>query len=416
MKTKIHRGTHEIGGTCIEITANNGKTLLVDFGSPLNKENPDIEYAKNIKADAVLISHPHQDHYGLIDIINSETQIYIGEISINLINTVKDFLGKKRFVKNINTISAWKEFTIENTFKIKPYLVDHSSPEAFAFLIEVDGKRIFYSGDFRATGRKQVVFDNLINNPPKDIDLLFIEGTMIKRDNQKYKTEYEIESVFYEIFKTQTNVSFVLSSAQNIDRFVSVFKACLKLNKTVIIDVYTAKILDIVSQKSSGLPTIDWKNIKVFTKGSHIEKVKSDIDFVNRIKKREIGNEVFANPKNYVYFLRMPNEKFVEHIKKLGGKINIIYSQWGGYLETENKMYFTDYINKLKNSSDINYHHIHTSGHATIDKLILLAEKLQAKKIVPVHTEEPEMLKKVFGEAKLNNIEVWEDNVEYEII
>ena len=47
MRIKVYRGTKEIGGTCIEITADNGKKIWVDLGSPLSNENPDIEYAKN---------------------------------------------------------------------------------------------------------------------------------------------------------------------------------------------------------------------------------------------------------------------------------------------------------------------------------------------------------------------------------
>ena len=32
MKAKIYRGTKEIGGTCAELTADNGKILWVDLG------------------------------------------------------------------------------------------------------------------------------------------------------------------------------------------------------------------------------------------------------------------------------------------------------------------------------------------------------------------------------------------------
>ena len=105
MKIKIHRGTHEIGGTCVEITADNGKTLLVDFGSPLSMENPNIEYAKDLKADALLISHAHQDHYGLLEYLDKYTHTYIGETSLGLINIVRGFLNEKKYENNITTFS-----------------------------------------------------------------------------------------------------------------------------------------------------------------------------------------------------------------------------------------------------------------------------------------------------------------------
>ena len=47
MKVKIYRGTKEIGGTCVELTADNGKILWVDLGAPLDDKKPNIDYANN---------------------------------------------------------------------------------------------------------------------------------------------------------------------------------------------------------------------------------------------------------------------------------------------------------------------------------------------------------------------------------
>lgn len=414
MKLKIHRGTHEIGGTCIELIANNGKTLLVDFGSPLNEENPNIEYAMNLKADALLISHAHQDHYGLLEYIDKSTQIYIGKVTLGLINIVRFFLNVKIFTENITTFVPWKEFEIAETFKVYPYLVDHSSPEAFSFVIEADNKRLFYSGDFRATGYKQKVFFKLIDKPPKNIDLMFLEGTMAKRTNQKFETEEKIYDNFCRIFTEQKNTSFVISSAQNIDRFVSVFKACKRANKTVVVDIYNSMILDLVKIYSPGLPVIEWENVKVYNNPSQRQRI-TDEELLTRFDKEDVGSGVFTNPSDYVYFVRMPNPKLIEVLKEKGGNINVIFSQWEGYLKDEHEMYFTKYINQLKESEFVNFHQIHTSGHATIDVLIQLAEAINPKKIVPIHTEYPEQMKKYFDKSHLQVAEIWEDNVEYSI-
>ena len=74
MKAKIYRGTKEIGGTCVELTADNGKILWIDLGAPLEEKNPNVEYAHN-KVDALLISHPHQDHFGLMEKVGTEVPI-----------------------------------------------------------------------------------------------------------------------------------------------------------------------------------------------------------------------------------------------------------------------------------------------------------------------------------------------------
>ena len=90
MNICIHRSTHEIGGSCAEIWTENTR-IIVDIGMPLinpdgspfdsrevhdrsvsdlikDKTLPDIKglYASDeTSVDAVLISHPHLDHYGL---------------------------------------------------------------------------------------------------------------------------------------------------------------------------------------------------------------------------------------------------------------------------------------------------------------------------------------------------------------
>ncbi len=417
MKAKIYRGTKEIGGTCIELTAQNGKKLWIDLGLPLDKTNPNVDYVKENKPDALLISHPHLDHYGLMEFVNQDTPVYIGSVSRELINAPRIFLDFPFIKKDFRIIEPWKPFVIADTFKITPHLVDHSSPEAFAFLIEADEKRIFYSGDFRATGRKKILFENLIKNPPSNIDLLLLEGTMIERENKGYKNEEEIEIALTGIFKNQKNISIVISSAQNIDRFVSVVNACKRTGKKVVIDIYNAWVLEKVKEKSPKLPTIEWKEVLVYKSKSQFEKISNDeyADFRNRISENSIENKVFTNPSNYVYFMRCPSEKFLEALKNKD-KINLIYSQWDGYLKEEYKMYFTETINKIKaNEIDFNYKPIHTSGHATIKDLLIFSHALKPQKIVPIHTQYPQKMKEEFENDGMKNVYLWDDNKEYEL-
>ncbi|MDD4871302.1 MAG: hypothetical protein PHR77_12145 [Kiritimatiellae bacterium] len=107
MKIKVYRGTKEIGGTCIELTADNGKKLWVDLGLPLCSDNLNTNYAHN-HTDALLISHPHQDHYGLMEVIDRNTPVYIGQVSLDLINATKIFLKKPLLNGKLNIIEPWK--------------------------------------------------------------------------------------------------------------------------------------------------------------------------------------------------------------------------------------------------------------------------------------------------------------------
>lgn len=88
----------------------------------------------------------------------------------------------------------------------------------------------------------------IINNPPKNIDLLFLEGTMLRRSNEDFPTEKDVEEIIYKTIKNQENISFLISSSQNIDRIVSAYRACKRSGKILIIDIYTAWVLEQLKQ------------------------------------------------------------------------------------------------------------------------------------------------------------------------
>jgi ribonuclease J len=64
-------------------------------------------------------------------------------------------------------------------------LNDHSAFDAYSFLVEADGKSLFYSADFRGHGRKSRLFDQFLKTAPKPVDVLLMEGTTIGRDDGK---------------------------------------------------------------------------------------------------------------------------------------------------------------------------------------------------------------------------------------
>jgi ribonuclease J len=241
----IHRGSNEIGGTCIQLSTDK-TTILLDLGLPLSKRSRELGLLPTslpMKPDAILISHPHQDHFGLIDAIAPDVPVYIGELGKHLIDATRMLIGKRLHNNKFRHFKSWQPFKIGD-FTIKPYLVDHSAVDAYAFLIEVEGKRVFYSGDFRAHGRKSILFDKIVNDPPREIGLLFMEGTMFERSNDDFPAEVDVENRIYEIIKDQKNITFLISSSQNIDRIVSAYRACLKARKKLVIDIYTAWVLE----------------------------------------------------------------------------------------------------------------------------------------------------------------------------
>lgn len=106
MRIKIYRGTHEIGGSCVEIK-NKDTRIIIDIGIPLNVAEidsddilPKVEglYSSTFpqkKVNAIFISHSHLDHYGLLGNISKEIPIFIGEASKDLIEISNLFMKDK---------------------------------------------------------------------------------------------------------------------------------------------------------------------------------------------------------------------------------------------------------------------------------------------------------------------------------
>jgi len=405
MKIIIHRGSHEIGGTCIQLCTST-TTILLDLGLPLSPESRELNIGA-LKPNAVIISHPHQDHFGLIDKLPPKVPVYIGELGKSLIDVTRVILGNALHNNNFRHFKSWQPFSVGD-FTITPYLMDHSAVDAYGFLIEAEGKKIYYSGDFRAHGRKHKLFDNMVKIPPKEIDLLFMEGTMLQRSNDKFPSEKAVEEKIFETIQKQKNITFLISSSQNIDRIASAYRACKRTGKILVIDIYTAWILEKVRRVSDKVPGMEREEVRVYADFSLDNKLKENPeyfgDFRSRIYKHRIQwKELIASPSNYLYFGRMSSFRKIRALRG-AEPVNVIYSQWDGYLKGSNKDYFgAEQMAAIQNDPQINFVYAHTSGHATVKDLQKFAAALNPNMLVPVHTEYGQEYSQLFKNAKILN-------------
>ena len=263
MRLCVHRGTSEIGGNCIEIEAS-GKSILLDLGMPLMgglspaeamPPVPGLTDGSNPNLLAIVISHPHADHYGLASDAHPSIPVYIGSEAHKLLRAAVAFTPFGIDLPNAVHYRHGQPFDI-GPFRLTPYLVDHSAFDAYAFLIEMGGKRVFYSGDLRGHGWKSRRFDDLVTNGPANVDLMLLEGTTLGRDaSRRSETEAElVERVAASIAETQ-GIVLAAFAGQNIDRFVTFFKAAQRTRRHFVVDLYLAHLLRALGRKSLPDPT-----------------------------------------------------------------------------------------------------------------------------------------------------------------
>ena len=144
-------------------------------------------------------------------------------------------------------------------------------------MIEAEGKRVLYSGDFRGHGKKSTLYKRFIANPPKDIDYLIMEGTGIDGKDCDYEKEEELRDRLVTIFKEKKGLIFFACSSQNIDRISSLYSACRRSGRILVLDPYTIHLLDVLRKRAPKIPQFDFKDIRVFfTSDSNTRRLADD--------------------------------------------------------------------------------------------------------------------------------------------
>ena len=384
MEINIIRGQNQIGGSIIEVSSKNTKIIL-DVGSNLEDKEivvPEIEglFKGEAKYDGVLISHYHSDHEGLATKILPEIPIYMGEKSHEIHKVTREYI-KKEYLKEPKTFKADEEFLIGD-IKITPYLCDHSAFDSHMFLLECEGKKILYTGDFRSNGRKS--FEPLLRKLPK-VDILITEGTNLSNNKigKINLTEKELEKKGIELLEGNDRPVFVLMAGTNIDRLVTFYKIANATKRLFLLDTYAGKITDTIGGNIPNPRT--FSNVKIFQTSSRKHEILENYK-KNKISRDKIANSSFlmcvrASMKKYL-------EKYPEEFSFEG--CTMFYSMWEGYKKQENMKEFLKFMEE-KGVKTIS---LHTSGHADEKDFDKLIKKIEPEIIIPVHTENSEWFKR----------------------
>ncbi|MEQ4489575.1 MAG: MBL fold metallo-hydrolase [Dehalococcoides mccartyi] len=412
MRVCIHRGSKQIGGSCVEVKSADQR-LLVDLGLPLDAEEDGAQYLPQIQGLnnrdpsllAILISHPHLDHFGLLAYVSQGIPSGMGPAARRIMAAAAPFLPGDW----ITPTPGW-DFVSEvpiniGPFRVTPFLIDHSAYDAYSILIEAEGRRLFYSGDFRAHGRKSPLYERFVTHPPSPVDALLVEGSSLGRldEDKHFPSEAEIEDELVRIFIETEGMVLVHTSAQNIDRIVSIFRACKKSERRLVVDLYAAAILEATGNPR--IPQSDWPEVVLYIPQAQRVQIKNNAWF--DLLKRHSAHRIFIeNLKDVstksVLLFRPVHCADLTRADCLAGVV-YVYSQWEGYWERESFIRLRSWLQEHK----ISDRHIHTSGHASIADLKRFVSALSPGKVIPIHTFMPERYPALFANVELHNDGEW---------
>lgn len=384
----IHRSAHEIGGNCIEL-AFDGHRILLDVGSPLDATDggqlPET-LDRSAHVDAVVLSHAHHDHVGLLGDLPTTWPIWSGAPTRDL-TCLSAAVGGRRLDAPWTTWRSFEPFTA-GPFTVTPLLTDHSAFDAHMVLVEVGGRRILYSGDFRTNGRKGVLVERLMRDPPDDVDVLLLEGTTLGRTGVP-PTEAALEASFARVFEATPGRVFVTWSAQNIDRTVTLYKAARRSGRALVLDLYALDVMRRLTRYNDSLPRLGWAGIEavVTSKMKWLYEQPDRLNepgWVEEVARSRcaMGAARLAARDDVVVMLR-PSllRDFVPRGLAPRSHDAWIFSMWSGYTGTAT---YAD-MRAAFASVGVSPTQIHTSGHATRDALRAFARSIGARHLVPIH-------------------------------
>jgi len=169
-------------------------------------------------------------------------------------------------------------------------------------------------------------------------------------------------------------------------------RATRRSGKTLVIDLYTAFVLDRLGSISPNIPQFSWEGIKVLFSHYHAGKLaEQDKKILYKYRKAKIDfDEIRTNPQDKVLLAKDSRYcRIVIDKLQPNTKATAIFSMWHGYLERSDLKQFLE-------SHNITLTEIHTSGHAYVSDLKKLAGALKPRFVIPIHTFYPEKYTEIF--------------------
>ena len=383
MKICIHRGTHQIGGIAAEIATETTR-ILIDMGDELSLDPGFVSAPLHIpgvtdangRCDAVLFTHYHGDHTGQMLRIRPDIPLYAGALAKDIMRLSSAHSWKKdevlcKRIETIRTFSAGMPFLIGD-IQITSFGIDHSAADSYLFLIEADGKRILYTGDFRLHGVRGKTMDKILDRRIGKVDAIITEGTTVSRTDGKTVTEWDLQKRV-KTYLLQYKYVFVLCATTNLDRIFALARA-VPYGKCSLCDEYQYSLVNTVSEH--------WSSISTFYEMPKLNYFK------------QAPSKTFERLGGLM-FVRA-NRQFEKIIRQFDPAQSIIlYSMWDGY-RTKPGSTIPDFL-----ALTGKWETLHTSGHAAPEDLRHVIEKADPEIVIPMHTDAPQKMQALCPNRKV---------------
>jgi ribonuclease J len=348
------------------------------------------------QVDGILLSHYHADHMGRIGYVDPKIPVYCGETT-KLVHEAMSAAGGSPLDDHPVVAFRTGDKIRLGSIEVEPVHVDHSIPGAYGFVLHCSEGTVAYTGDFRFHGPKPSLTKDFMSAASRARpDLLVTEGTRVaKEDNRREMSE---DSVLTETIRAMgKSQRFVFSSfrGNDIDRVNTFHRAARKTGRRLVVSMKTAMILQALQRDRGIRVPRPGKDVPVYVrrKGSGTGDDRDYFKWERPFLDRGVdAQEVRRRQGDYFLHLDIWNLPEIIDIRPQPGGAYIHSSSEAFNEEGERE---EEVVRNWIDHLGFSYHQIHASGHAPLGGVRRLLAGVSARRVVPIHTENPAMFRDI---------------------
>ncbi len=446
-------GVNEIGGNKI-LLDDKGTRVLLDFGKSFKVRSKYYDWNENLRAangvgdfiamgllpdlkgiyredllalagrpkkedrlvDAVFLSHAHSDHADYISFLRDDIDIYMGETTKRIVESIEDERGRsslefeitgfkqrpiergservRRKITTFTTESALRNRIQVDSIEVEPIHVDHSIPGCYGFVIRTSSNTIVYSGDLRMHGNNPSLTRDFIQRAfAANPDVMICEGTRIDETNMtREKDVYDTCRYFVE--RARNHLVYADYSYKDVDRFATFYNIAKSTERKLVVHNRVARYVQALSGQGNPLklPPLEDESLAIYKprekSGTYADEDYSPEDrelFGSSSQNTLTALDIKNDPSKYIVALGSYKiDELVDIAPKEG-----LYVHSASEPFNEEGSISEEKMNNWLNQFGLEKIHVHCSGHASGRDLNDIIEAINPKVLIPVHTENP---------------------------
>jgi ribonuclease J len=375
----------------------------------------------------IAISHGHMDHVGCVPFTHESIPVGMGKVTMDILAAVSanryDLESEFTEVGHVpdgklkadesppsRPLKDWvqreiRPFTTGDTIScdgidIEPIHVDHSIPGAYGFIIHASDATIAYTGDLRLHGtRPQLTRDFVEAAAKAKPDALITEGTNVS-DRSDQGSEGLVKKKLSSSVKRSKKLVMAGFDFKNVDRLRTMYELARENGRRLVIPLKKTALYEaLANDPKLGLPAVKDLDIAVYVPrrnyiypdGTYpVEEYDEDQQAL--LARKGVTSvtcqQVRARESKFLLALDYWDFNELLDIKPSSGSL-YLYSKTEPFNEEMEIGYGRTkaWLERFQ----FNVRNAHCSGHASRSDLFGIIKEIGAKKVIPIHTEHPDM-------------------------